>query len=153
MSFYQGERKKTSENKLLGSLVLKGVRPAPRGVARITVCVDVDAKGNLNCSAVDKSTGRKATKSIPGVGVEGKLLSAEEVEKMARQGEKHESEDEEHAKKVSVMKAMAEYTAVVRENAAAGSYSMKAHGAFMEAAEKMMEEFKEKAKEFGLEPS
>ncbi|CAI0396468.1 unnamed protein product, partial [Linum tenue] len=151
LSFYQGERKKASANQLLGVLVFDGIPPAPMYVPRITVCVDIDAKGNLNVSAEDKSTGRKVTKSIPGVGVEGKLLTAEEVEKMARQGEKHKSEDEEHAKEVNAMKAMKEYAILVRENAAAGAYSWKADDAFRDAFGKMLGEFKEKAKEFGLE--
>ncbi|CAI0396471.1 unnamed protein product [Linum tenue] len=90
LSFYQGERAKASDNKLLGTLEFKGIPPAPYGVAEITFCVDVDGKGNLNVSAEDKSTGRKETMSVPGVGVKGKLLTAEEVAEMARQGEKHE---------------------------------------------------------------
>ncbi|CAL1363488.1 unnamed protein product [Linum trigynum] len=151
LCFYQGERKKASANKLLGTLVLKGIPPAPRGVARITVCVNVDAKGNLNVSAEDKSTGREVTMSIPGVGVEGKLLSAVEVEKMAGQGEKHKSEDEEHSKKVKVMKGMNDYMIVVRENAAAGAYSGKVRQAFKGVAGTMLDEFTEKSKEFGLQ--
>ncbi|CAI0396467.1 unnamed protein product [Linum tenue] len=150
ISFYQGERKRASDNKLIGTLGFKGIPPAPKGVARITVRVDVDAKGNLNVSAEDKSTGRKVTKIIPGVGVKGKLLSAVEVEKMAGQGEKHKAEDEEHSKKVKAMKAMNDYMIVVRENAAAGAYSGKAHGEFKDVAGTMLDEFKEKSKEFGL---
>ncbi|CAL1363502.1 unnamed protein product [Linum trigynum] len=152
LKFYLGERKRASDNKLLCALPFRGIPPAPRGVANITVCLDIDANGNLNVSAEDKSTGRKVTMSKPGVGVEGKLLSTvEEVEEMARQGEKHKSEDDEHSKKVRVMKAMEEYTIVIRENAAAGAYSRKAEVAFMDVVEKMLDEFKEKAKDFGLE--
>ncbi|CAI0396473.1 unnamed protein product [Linum tenue] len=151
ISFYQGERKRASDNKLIGTLTFKGIPPAPRGVPKITVCVDIDAKGNLNVSAEDKSTGREVTMSIPGVGVEGKLLSRVEVEEMARQGEKHKSDDDEFLRKVKVVKAMKEYTIVIRENAAAGAYSEKAHDAFMDAVGKMLDEFKEKAKDFGLE--
>ncbi|CAI0396469.1 unnamed protein product [Linum tenue] len=148
--FYQGERKKASANQLLGALKFKGIPPAPRGVAKVKVCGYIDAKGNLNVSAEDKSTGRKETVSIPGVGVEGKLLSAVEVEKMAGQGEKHKSEDEEHSKKVSVMKAMNDYMIVVRENAAAGAYSRKVGVAFRDVAGTTLDEFTEKSKEFGL---
>ncbi|CAL1363490.1 unnamed protein product [Linum trigynum] len=151
ISFYQGERKKASANQLLGVLVFEGIPPAPMGVAKVKICVDIDAKGNLNVSAEDKSTGRKATMSIPGVGVRGKFLTTEEVEKMARQGEKHKSEDEEHTKEVNAMIAMKEYAYLVRENAAAGAYSWKADDAFRDAFGKMLGEFNEKAKEFGLE--
>ncbi|CAI0396470.1 unnamed protein product [Linum tenue] len=151
IAFYQGERTRASDNKLLGALEFKGIRPAPRGVAKITVCLDVDAKGNLNASAEDKSTGRKETMSITGVGVRGKLLSAEEVVEMARQGVKHKLEDDEYLMKVIVMKVMKEYTMKIRENAAAGAYSRKAEDEFRVVAEKMLDELKEKAKDFGLE--
>ena len=55
---YEGERKFTRDNNLLGKFELSGIPPAPRGVPQINVCFDIDANGILNVSAEDKSTGK-----------------------------------------------------------------------------------------------
>ncbi|CAI0458980.1 unnamed protein product [Linum tenue] len=149
IAVYQGERRKASANQLLGTLMFEGIPPAPKG-AKVTTSFDIDTMGNLNVSVKDKTSGWKETKSIPGVGVKGKLQLAS-AEEMSRQGEKHKSEDEEHLKRASITKAMMEYTIMIRENAAAGDFSKNVHSAFEDAVGKMLDELKEKAKEFGSE--
>ncbi|CAI0396472.1 unnamed protein product [Linum tenue] len=49
------------------------------------------------------------------------------------------------------MRAMKEYAIVIRENVAAGGYSRKTEEGFRDVVDKMLDEFKEKAKDFGLE--
>jgi len=44
---YEGERKMTSGNNLLGKFELSGIPPAPRGVPQIEVVFDIDANGIL----------------------------------------------------------------------------------------------------------
>ena len=56
---YEGERKFTKDNNLLGKFDLTGIPPAPRGVPQIEVTFDIDANGILNVSAKDKSTGKQ----------------------------------------------------------------------------------------------
>ena len=47
---YEGERARSCDNNLLGKFKIP-VTPAPRGVARVTVCFDLDINGILNVSA------------------------------------------------------------------------------------------------------
>merc|ERR1712159_844014 len=53
---FEGERKFTKDNNLLGKFSLDGIAPAPRGTPQIEVTFDVDANGIMNVSAVDKAT-------------------------------------------------------------------------------------------------
>jgi molecular chaperone DnaK len=56
---YQGERPIAADNVALGSFLLSGIPPAPRGIPQIEVSFDIDANGILNVSAKDLATGRK----------------------------------------------------------------------------------------------
>ncbi|KAJ3677042.1 hypothetical protein LUZ60_002766 [Juncus effusus] len=56
---YEGERTLFTENHFLGEFVLSGITPAPRGVAKVDVCFDIDADSILNVSATDRSSGTK----------------------------------------------------------------------------------------------
>jgi molecular chaperone DnaK len=86
---YQGEREMARDNRLLGSFQLDGIPPAPRGIPQIEVTFDIDANGILNVSAKDMGTGKE--KSIKITSSSG--LSKDEVEKMRKDAELHESED------------------------------------------------------------
>src|SRR5579859_1139944 len=55
----QGEREFAKDNRSLGSFILDGIPPAPRGVPQIEVTFDIDANGIVNVSARDKGTGRE----------------------------------------------------------------------------------------------
>merc|ERR1712170_2710 len=55
---YEGERKMTKDNHILGKFNLEGIPPAPRGVPQIEVTFDIDANGILNVNAADKGTGK-----------------------------------------------------------------------------------------------
>ena len=86
----QGERPMASDNKSLGTFILDGIPPAPRGTPQIEVTFDIDANGILNVSAKEKSTGKSQSIRIEGsVGV-----SDEEVERMKREAQEHAAEDE-----------------------------------------------------------
>lgn len=56
---YQGEREMATDNKLLGSFMLVGIPPAPRGVPQIEVSFDIDANGIINVSARDRGTNKE----------------------------------------------------------------------------------------------
>jgi molecular chaperone DnaK len=86
---YQGEREFARDNRLLGSFLLEGIPPAPRGVPQIEVSFDIDANGILNVSAKDLGTGKE--KSIRITSSSG--LSKEEVEKMRKDAQTHAAED------------------------------------------------------------
>ena len=92
----QGERQMANDNKTLGRFHLDGIPPAPRGMPQIEVVFDVDANGILNVSAKDKATGKEQSIRIEA----SSGLSEEEIDKMKREAEEHESEDK--AKKEEV---------------------------------------------------
>ncbi len=85
----QGERKMSSDNKLLGNFRLDGIEPAPRGLPQIEVTFDIDANGILHVGAQDKKTGKEQKISIEG----SSGLSQDEIEKAKREAEEHEGED------------------------------------------------------------
>jgi len=85
----QGEREMIADNKTLGSFVLDGIPPAPRGVPQIEVTFNIDANGILNVSAKDKASGKEQSITIQGSG----NLDKDEVEKAAKEAEAHAEED------------------------------------------------------------
>lgn len=94
----QGERPMSSDNKTLGTFILDGIPPAPRGVPQVEVAFDMDASGILTVTAKDKATGK--TQNIKITGAVG--LSDDEVKRMQEEAEKHKAEDE---KKADVIKS------------------------------------------------
>lgn len=87
---FQGERKFTKDNRLLGNFVLTDIPAAPRGTPQIEVEFKVDANGILEVRATDKGTGKEQSIKIES----SSGLSDEEVEKMKRDAEAHAAEDE-----------------------------------------------------------
>ncbi len=94
----QGERPMSADNKTLGTFILDGIPPAPRGVPQVEVTFDMDASGILTVTAKDKATGK--TTNIKITGAVG--LSDDEVKRMQEEAEKHKEEDE---KKADTIKA------------------------------------------------
>ncbi|MFF5257725.1 molecular chaperone DnaK [Actinomadura viridis] len=86
---FQGEREIAAYNKKLGTFVLDGIAPAPRGVPQIEVTFDIDADGIVNVSAVDQGTGRSQSVTITG----GGALPKDDIEKMVREAEQYAEED------------------------------------------------------------
>jgi molecular chaperone DnaK len=85
----QGEREFAKDNRSLGSFILDGIPPAPRGVPQIEVTFDIDANGIVNVSARDKGTGREQKITI----VPSSGLSKDQIDRMVRDAEAHASED------------------------------------------------------------
>lgn len=94
---YEGERKLSKDNNLLGKFELSGIPPAPRGIPQIEVSFDVDANGILHVSAQDKSTGK--TNQITITNEKGRL-SKDEIDRMVQDAEKYKREDEQVASRV-----------------------------------------------------
>jgi molecular chaperone DnaK len=55
----QGEREMAGDNKSLANFELSGIPPAPRGVPKIELALDINADGLLTASAHDHGTGRE----------------------------------------------------------------------------------------------
>ncbi|HTI15037.1 MAG TPA: molecular chaperone DnaK [Dictyobacter sp.] len=85
----QGEREFAKDNRSLGSFILDGIPPAPRGVPQVEVTFDIDANGIVNVSARDKGTGREQKITImPSSG-----LSKDQIDNMVKDAETHSAED------------------------------------------------------------
>merc|ERR1719494_635290 len=102
----QGEREMAADNKLLGQFDLNGIPPAPRGVPQIEVTFDIDANGNLNVSAADKSTGKQNKITITN---DKGRLSKEDIEQMVNDAEKFKAEDEKQKERVSAKNGLESY--------------------------------------------
>ncbi len=86
---FQGERPMAADNKLLGQFDLVGIPPAPRGIPQIEVSFDIDANGILHVSARDKATGKEQSIRI----TSSSGLSEDDINRMIREAEDHESDD------------------------------------------------------------
>jgi molecular chaperone DnaK len=90
---FQGERPIAGDNVALGSFLLTGIPPAPRGVPKVEVSFDIDANGLLNVSAKDLASGRKQGITITA----SNKLSKEDVGKMVQQAEQFADADKARA--------------------------------------------------------
>jgi len=90
---FQGERPLSADNVSLGSFMLTGIPPAPRGTPQVEVSFDIDANGILNVSAKDLATGKKQGITITA----STKLSKEEVDRMVHQAEEFAAKDRERA--------------------------------------------------------
>jgi len=57
IQLFEGERPLTQENHMLGKFRLEGIPPAPHGVPKIEVTLEIDLNGILNLTGIDKDTG------------------------------------------------------------------------------------------------
>jgi molecular chaperone DnaK len=92
----QGEREFAKDNRSLGSFILDGIPPAPRGVPQIEVTFDIDANGIVNVSARDKGTGREQKITI----VASSGLSKDQIDHMVRDAEAHAADDKRRKEEV-----------------------------------------------------
>lgn len=94
---YEGERKFTRDNHLLGKFDLDGIPPAPRGVPKIEVTFEVTADGILDVKAVETGTGKEDKITITN---DKGRLSQEEIERMVREAKENEEEDKKNAERI-----------------------------------------------------
>lgn len=92
----QGERAMARDNRSIGTFVLDGIPPAPRGVPQIEVTFDIDANGILSVRAKDKGTGKEQH-----IRIEASTgLSQEEIDKMKAEAKANEEADKKLKEKV-----------------------------------------------------
>jgi len=103
---YEGERKMTKDNNMMGQFNLDGIAAAPRGVPQIEVTFNVDANGILSVSASEKSSGKSETITIK---AEKGRLSDDEIEKMVKEAEQFKDQDQEYASKIEARNSFESY--------------------------------------------
>ena len=94
---YEGERKFTKDNHLLGKFNLDGIPPMPSGQPQIEITYDIDANSILNVNAVEKSTGKSNKITITN---DKGRLSKEDIERLVKEAEKFQEEDNKAKEKV-----------------------------------------------------
>ena len=87
---FQGERKFTRDNKLLGNFRLNGIKRAMAGVPQIEVTFDIDVNGIVNVSAKDLGTGREQRITITSTS----NMTEEEIAKARWEAEIYSKQDE-----------------------------------------------------------
>ena len=96
VNILQGERAEAKYNRPLGKFHLEGIMAAPRGVPKIEVAFDIDANGILSVTAKDLATGKDVQKRIEG----GSGLKQDDIDRMVKEAQEHESEDKEKREQV-----------------------------------------------------
>ncbi len=117
---YEGERRFTKDNNLLGKFELTGIPPMPRGRPQIEVTFEMDANGILSVTAAEKSTGK--AKNITITNEKGRL-SKEDIEAMVKDAERFKEEDRMNAERIEARNNLESYlynlkSTVVDDNAA-----------------------------------
>ena len=87
---FQGERKFTRDNKLLGNFRLNGIKRAMAGVPQIEVTFDIDVNGIVNVAAMDLGTGREQSITI----TSSSIMTEEEIAKARWEAEVYSKQDE-----------------------------------------------------------
>ncbi|XP_023769009.1 heat shock cognate 70 kDa protein isoform X1 [Lactuca sativa] len=103
---YQGERTRSTDNFLLGSFEISGIPPAPKGVAVLEDCFEIDDNGILTVTSKVVSTGK--TKSLTVTNLSGRL-SKRQIKKMVKAAEKFKLEDQEFKRKAEACNALEDY--------------------------------------------
>ncbi len=92
----QGEREFAKDNRSLGTFILDGIPPAPRGVPQVEVTFDIDANGIVTVSARDKGTGREQKITI----IASSGLSKDQINNMVHDAETHAADDKRRKEEV-----------------------------------------------------
>lgn len=96
---FQGERKFTRDNKLLGNFRLNGIKRAMAGVPQIEVTFDIDVNGIVNVSAKDLGTGREQSITI----TSSSNMTKEEIAKARWEAEVYSKQDEAYQRFIDIM--------------------------------------------------
>merc|ERR1712150_64376 len=92
ISVAEGERTMIKDNHFLGKFDLTGIDKAPRGQPQIEVTFEIDVNGILKVSAKDKGSNNEESINIDQN--EGGGLSKEEIDRMVKEGEEFNEQDE-----------------------------------------------------------
>ncbi|MCS7317909.1 MAG: molecular chaperone DnaK [Candidatus Dojkabacteria bacterium] len=96
---YQGERPMAKDNKLLGTFVLDGIPPAPRGVPRFAITFKIDANGILTVKAKDLGTQKEKSITIKA----STQLDQSEIERHVKEAAENAARDKQVVERLRKM--------------------------------------------------
>jgi len=111
LQVFEGMRQFTKDNNLLGKFELTGIPPAPRGVPQIEVTFDLDSNGILNVSAMDITTKKKSKLVI----TNKDRMNPDTIEKLKREAEQYDKEDNLRKKVLSERYALEKYLYQIKQ--------------------------------------
>ena len=106
IKIFQGERALTKDNKILGQFDLSGIPPAPRGVPKIDITLDIDTNGILHVSAEEKGTGKSQKITISN---DQNKFSKEQIEEMVQAAERFKEDDERERARLEAKNTLENY--------------------------------------------
>lgn len=112
IQIFEGERKFTKDNNLLGTFNLEGITPAPRGVPQIEVTFDIDSNGILNVTAMDKSSNK--SKNITITNNRGRFTD-DQIEEMIREAKEFEEADTKRKEAIDARNELENYVHTVKQ--------------------------------------
>uniref|UniRef100_A0A670YPL5 Uncharacterized protein n=1 Tax=Pseudonaja textilis TaxID=8673 RepID=A0A670YPL5_PSETE len=115
LQIYEGERMLTKHNRLLGTITLSGLQPAPRGVPVIVVTFQIDHNNILTVSATERNTGNK--KGLTITDTRGRL-DREEMERLLQEEEEQRAQEKLEEEKLEALNALEASTLHLKRAAA-----------------------------------
>lgn len=94
----QGEKPMTQDNSLLGTFILFGIPPAPKGVPQIEVTFDIDANGILEVIAEDLGTKKKQSVRVTAT----TTLSKMEIQHLRKEMQAYAADDKRREELVNI---------------------------------------------------
>ncbi|CAO3599234.1 unnamed protein product [Absidia cylindrospora] len=107
---YQGERKQASQNSLIGSMMVDGLRPSRRGHSRCDVTFSLNTSGLLNVNAKNMDT--QMTKEVA---VKTEKLSDQKINDMIASAAKLKAVDDAFVKRNDARHALEDYAYKIRD--------------------------------------
>lgn len=118
---FEGERARTSGNKLLGKFTLPVPSGMRRGEPKITVTFDLDANGVLSVLAEEKTSGRSEKTKI-----ENRIgkLSEEEIQRIIKDAKENEEEDNKVIERINAKTKLESFLQQVKTTSESSEDSM-----------------------------
>ncbi|XP_015743709.2 heat shock 70 kDa protein 1-like [Python bivittatus] len=132
LQIYEGERKLTKHNRLLGTITLSGLQPAPRCVPIIAVTFQIDHNNILTVSATERNTDNK--KQLTVLDTRGRL-DREEMERILQEEEECRAQDKLEEEKLEALNALETSTLQLKRAAAEKSLDDRAKRRVLEMCE------------------
>lgn len=114
IQIFEGERALTKDNNRLGTFELTGIPPAPRGVPKIRVQMEVDSNGILQVSATEEGSGKSNKITVSN---DKGRLSKDDIERMVKDAEQYKKDDDNIKRRIEAKNSLETYLYSVKDKA------------------------------------